>query len=188
MEHRAVQGSELTKRRRAIFLDRDGVLIRNEIRNGRPYAISEGDPVDLLDGVRQACDELAGLGYLLVMTTNQPDVASGKTKRAFVEATNAAIARELQLDAVYVCFHDDRAGCDCRKPKPGMLVSAAAAFGLDLGSSIMIGDRWRDIEAGKAAGCRTILINWGYEDRLPPPPDFATSSLLDAARWIREHA
>ncbi len=175
-------------KRRAVFLDRDGVLIRNEVREGRPFAITEGDPVEILDGVREACRALADAGYLLIMATNQPDVATGRTPRAFVEATNAWLRQELGLDDVRVCFHDDSAGCACRKPKPGMLLEAARSHGLDLAESIMVGDRWRDIEAGKAAGCRTVLVDRGYDDRTPAPSDLTVTSLLAAVPWLREMA
>lgn len=172
------------KPRRAAFLDRDGVLIRHDVRSGRPYAITDGEEVDILDGVPEACAMLSAAGFLLIMITNQPDVATGRTSRAFVEQTNSHLVNALSLDSVEVCFHDDDDGCDCRKPKPGMLLGAAARFGLDLPNSVMIGDRWRDIEAGRSAGCRTVLIDYGYVDRQPPPPDYITASLLGAAKWL----
>jgi len=170
---------------RAVFLDRDGVLIRNEIRNGRPYAITDGEPVEIIAGVKEACASLAAAGFLLIMITNQPDVATGRTSLGFVESTNAYLARELGLDDVQVCLHSDEAGCECRKPKAGMILAAAAKFNIDLPASIMVGDRWRDIEAGKRAGCRTILIDYGYLDRQAPPSDHVAKSLLAAAEWIR---
>ena len=171
-------------KRRAVFLDRDGVLIRNHVRNGKPYAVTDGEPIDIIAGAKEACGELARAGYLLIMVTNQPDVATGRTSRRFVEETNSALARALGLDDVQVCFHDDTAHCDCRKPKPGMILAAAAKFDLDLGKSVMIGDRWRDIEAGQRAGCRTVLIDYGYDDRQPPPSDHVTGSLQAAAQWL----
>lgn len=83
-----------------------------------------------------------------------------------------------------VCYHDDADGCECRKPKPGMLLAAARDFGIDLARSFMVGDRWRDIEAGRRAGCRTIFVDYGYEEPRPEGFDFATDSLLGAAEWI----
>jgi D-glycero-D-manno-heptose 1,7-bisphosphate phosphatase len=169
--------------RRAVFLDRDGVLIRNEVRGGKPYAITDGQPAELIAGVPEACAMLSSAGFLLVMVTNQPDVATGRTSRRFVEETNARLATVLRLDDVQVCYHDDAAHCECRKPEPGMLLAAAAKFDIDLLDSVLIGDRWRDIEAGRRAGCHTILIDYGYTDRVPPLPDHRTTSLLEAARW-----
>ncbi|MGH7075639.1 MAG: D-glycero-alpha-D-manno-heptose-1,7-bisphosphate 7-phosphatase [Stellaceae bacterium] len=170
---------------RAIFLDRDGVLILHHIRDGRPFSITAGEEAELFDGVREACSELAALGNLLVMVTNQPEVAVGKIPRHFVEETNDWLTRELGLDDVEVCFHDDTVDCACRKPKPGMLLNAASKLGLDLGASVMVGDRWRDIAAGKAAGCRTVLVDHGYTDRAPEPADHAVPSLWAAMPWFR---
>lgn len=175
----------LSEMQRAIFLDRDGVLIRNIVRDGRPYGITDGEPAIIIDGVEDACAALSGLGFLLVMVTNQPDVATGRTSRRFVEVTNADLARKLHLHDVQVCFHDDGDGCDCRKPKPGMILNVAAKLNIDLPASIMVGDRWRDIEAGKRAGCRTVLIDYGYLDRQAPPSDHVAASLFAAVEWIR---
>lgn len=171
---------------RAIFLDRDGVLIRNHVRDGRPHAITFGDAVEILPGVKEACAALAKLGYRLVMISNQPDVATGATPRIFVEETNARLAGELKLDDVHVCFHDDNAACSCRKPKPGMLLEAAKHLDLDLSRSFVIGDRWRDMAAGRTAGCRTIFVNCNYREPMQEPVDVVVSSLAEAVQWIRE--
>lgn len=171
---------------RAIFLDRDGVLIRNDVRDGRPRAITVGDSLEILPGVREACAALTNLDYRLAMVTNQPDVATGGTPREFVEKTNAQLARELRLDDVRVCFHDDGANCSCRKPKPGMLLAAARHLDLDLVGSIMIGDRWRDVAAGKAAGCRTIFVDRGYAEPMREPADYTVKSLAEAVLWIHK--
>ena len=170
--------------RKAAFLDRDGVLIRNTIRDGAPYAISVGEKLEIIDGVREACAQLRAAGWLLLMVTNQPDAATGRTPRPFIEEANAYVARELELDGVRVCWHDGTAGCDCRKPKPGMLLSAAAELGIDLASSVMIGDTWKDIDAGKAGGCRTVFIECGYTNQPPIVADHHTTSLHDAVGWL----
>ena len=138
--------------RPAVFLDRDGVLIETMVRNGKPYAIAPGEPMRIIAGVAPACAALARAGYYLVMTTNQPDVARGKVPAYFVERTNELLARELGLDAVEVCMHDDADGCTCRKPRPGLMQNAAGRFCLDLTASYVVGDRWRDVDAGIAAG------------------------------------
>lgn len=171
--------------RRAVFLDRDGVLIRTHVFNGKPFAITPSDGVELCEGVKEACADLSRAGFVLVMVTNQPDVRRGKTSREFVEATNRSIARLLGLDDVRVCYHDDGDDCDCRKPKPGLILSASKELGIDLAGSIMVGDRWRDIEAGTRAGCRTVLVGAGYDEPFPHPPDHTTASLRDAVAWIR---
>lgn len=170
--------------RRAVFLDRDGVLIRTNIRNGRPYAITPSDVVNVLGGVPESCSALLRAGFILVMVTNQPDVARGTTPRGFVEDVNGQIRATLGLHAVQVCYHDDKDDCDCRKPRPGLLTSAAEAFDIDLTRSAMVGDRWRDIEAGRRAGCRTVLIGDGYDETGCMTPDFTAASLADAMPWI----
>lgn len=170
--------------RRAVFLDRDGVLIHSHVRDGKPIAISDGDAVELLDGVREACAALSAAGLVLVMVTNQPDVARGATPRHFVEETNAALKEELGLDDVRTCFHDSGDKCDCRKPRPGMLLSAACELDLDITNSVMVGDRWRDVEAGRNAGAKTVLIDYGYDEQHSYPPDHVAASLLAAVPWI----
>jgi D-glycero-D-manno-heptose 1,7-bisphosphate phosphatase len=126
-------------------------------------------------------------GFLLIVVTNQPDVARGTQTREAVALMNAAIQRALPVDGFFVCWHDDADRCPCRKPKPGLLIEAAATLSLDLHSSFLVGDRWRDIEAGAAAGCRTVLIDWGYREKPPQcPPDFSATSLTAAVDWILE--
>jgi D-glycero-D-manno-heptose 1,7-bisphosphate phosphatase len=171
--------------RRAVFLDRDGVLIEASKRDGSPYPVRTPDEVRLIDGVPEACAQLSALGFLLVMITNQPDVARGKVTRAFVDAVNSGLSRSLGLDAVRVCIHDDADDCDCRKPRPGMILDAAATLSIALHSSFFVGDRWRDIDAGHSAGCKTVLIDHGYDEPLRALPDHVAPSLLVAAEWIR---
>ena len=172
--------------RRAIFLDRDGVVIAAVVRDNKPYAATTEAEVRVLDGVIQACSDLHCMGFLLVLTTNQPDVARKKIDRSFVDETNARIAAELGLDAVRVCYHDNTDGCDCRKPLPGLMTHAAEDFGIDLKASYVVGDRWRDIEAGKVAGCRTVFIDYDYDEELRSAPDHVATSLADAVPWIRK--
>ncbi|HLH76544.1 MAG TPA: HAD-IIIA family hydrolase [Candidatus Binataceae bacterium] len=169
---------------RAVFLDRDGVLIRTLVREGKPVSVSTLAEVEILDGVAQACDRLKQAGFLLVVVTNQPDVSRGLMARETVEATNQLLSERLPVDELRTCYHDDRDDCDCRKPRPGMLLAAAAKWHIDLAASFMVGDRWRDIEAGQRAGCRTVFIDNGYEEAQPPRPDYRARSLAEAANWI----
>ena len=171
--------------RRAVFLDRDGVLIHTDVRGGKPYAVTAPADVKIIDGVQWACRALAEMGFLLVMTTNQPDVARGKVSQAFIDETNAMLAKTLALDAVQVCPHDDRDDCVCRKPKPGLMTEAAASLGIALEQSVVVGDRWRDVAAGKAAGCLTVFIDYGYDEALRSPPDFVCQTLGEVVGWIR---
>jgi D-glycero-D-manno-heptose 1,7-bisphosphate phosphatase len=170
---------------RAVFLDRDGVINRGVMREGKPFAPFTVEEFEILPGVPEALASLRAAGYLLIVTTNQPDVARGHGSRAASDAIIRHMRRQLPLDDVLVCYHDDRDGCACRKPKPGMIVAAAVTHGVELAKSFMIGDRWRDIGAGKSAGCWTILVN-AFPD--PPgtriEPDAELADLPDAARWI----
>jgi D-glycero-D-manno-heptose 1,7-bisphosphate phosphatase len=168
----------------AVFLDRDGVLNEAIIRNGKPYPPRNLSELVVTDGTREALKELKREGFLLIVVTNQPDVARGKASRADVEKINAQLTAILPLDAIEVCEHDDKEQCDCRKPKPGMILRAGRKLGLDLAASFMVGDRWRDIAAGRRAGCRAILIGDGYGENFPCAPTVKLASLSRAAPWI----
>jgi len=170
--------------RRAVFLDRDGVLIRTFVREGKPVAISTLAEFELLQGVAHACHRLKQAGYLLVVVTNQPDVGRGLMAREVVDLVNQRLSESLPLDELRTCYHDDRDQCECRKPRPGMLHAAAAKWHIDLAASFMVGDRWRDIEAGRRAGCRTVFIDYGYKEAPPPAPDYRARSLAETADWI----
>jgi D-glycero-D-manno-heptose 1,7-bisphosphate phosphatase len=168
---------------RAVFLDRDGVLNAAIVRDGRPYPPGDAGEVELLSGVEDACARLGAAGFELVVVTNQPDVARGTLTLEAVERINDVLLAALPLDEIVVCPHDDADGCECRKPKPGMLVDAAGRRELDLAESFMVGDRWRDVEAGRRAGCRTVLVDRGY-DEPSAEPDATVSDLGEAAEWI----
>lgn len=170
--------------RRAVFLDRDGVLTRSEVRDGKPYAPRRLDAFELLPGVAESLAELQREGWLLIVVTNQPDVATGKLEPAVLEAMHARLREWLPLDDIRTCAHVDADACHCRKPLPGMLADAAHDFGIDLAASFMVGDRWRDIGAGKSAGCRTVFIDHGYAEALRDAPDLTVRSLPEAARLI----
>jgi D-glycero-D-manno-heptose 1,7-bisphosphate phosphatase len=175
--------------RRAVFLDRDGVLNRAIVKDGRPYSPQSPAEVEIPDDAPAALQALRAAGLLLVCVTNQPDVARGLQRREVVETINAAVHTALPLDDLLVCYHDDADACDCRKPQPGLLLEAAGRHGIDLDASFMIGDRWKDVEAGRRAGCTTLLIDHGYSEPLPPgrPPDWTARSLAEAAAWILNH-
>lgn len=169
----------------AVFLDRDGVLNRAVVRDGRPHPPSRVEDLEVLQGVDEALSVLVAAGYVLIGATNQPDVARGTQRREVVEEMNRALIDRLPLADILVCYHDDRDECDCRKPKPGLLLRGAARYSIDLSRSFLIGDRWKDIEAGHRAGCRTILIDYGYaETGTGIRPDIKVGSLPEAAAWI----
>ncbi len=170
--------------RPVVYLDRDGVLNRALIRDGKPYPPASVEETEILPDVPEALILLKQSGAQLAVITNQPDVARGTQTRQQVNNINAFLAARLPLDRFEVCFHDESENCDCRKPKPGLIRSAARALDADPKEGFVVGDRWRDIEAGEAAGCRTIWIDRGYAEKTPSNYDYRAESLLGAARWI----
>ena len=169
---------------RAVFLDRDGVINAAVVRRGRPYPPATVGETRILGDVPEALALLREAGFRLAVITNQPDVARGTQTRDEVEAINTFLSSQLPLDHFEVCCHDEADSCDCRKPKPGLIRSSALALRVDITMGFVVGDRWRDIEAGRAAGCRTVWIDRGYAERLPSQYDYRAESLLDAAQWI----
>ena len=177
--------SEL-RSRRAIFLDRDGVINRAIIRDQMPHPPTRVSEFEILPGVLEACERLRRAGFLLVVATNQPDVGRGLVPREAIEDMHQQMRALLPLDGIETCYHPGRgqSNCDCRKPKPGMLLSAAGTLGIDLARSWMVGDRWRDVNCGHAAGCRTIFIESHYAEPLRQPPDFIAQDLPSAVEII----
>jgi D-glycero-D-manno-heptose 1,7-bisphosphate phosphatase len=167
-----------------VFLDRDGVLNRALLRDGRPGSPLSVDEVEILPGVLEACEKLRRRGYVLIVVTNQPNVARGIQERGSIEAIHSFLRGRLPLDDIRTCYHDDGDACECRKPKPGLVLAAASDWHIDLCQSFMVGDRWRDIEAGRRAGCKTVLINYHHSEQHPSETDFEANSLPAAADWI----
>src|ERR1700733_3477877 len=173
------------EKRRAVFLDRDGVINRAFVRDGKPFPPPTPQELEIIPGVPEALRDLKAHGYELLVVTNQPDVGRGKQSRQALDAIHQSLLASLPLDDILVCCHTDQDKCDCRKPLPGMLLEAARRHHIDLSASFMVGDRWRDIEAGYNAGCKTILIDYGYSERPPDRvPDLRVGSLREAADWI----
>lgn len=172
---------------RAIFLDRDGVLNQAILRAGVSSPPATLEEFRILPGASNACALLKEAGFLLIVVTNQPDVSRGSVAMETVEAINQELRAGVQVDEIRVCYHDDVHQCSCRKPNAGLLLQAAIDWKIDLAGSFMVGDRWKDIEAGKRAGCRTILIG---EASMPGnlSPDYRAKSLSEAAGWIIQQA
>ena len=171
-------------KRRAVFLDRDGVLNRALVREGSPYPPASVAEVEILPGVAEALQRLKEADFVLIVVSNQPDVARGTASMEVVEAINAYLLKYLPVDRFIMCYHDSEDICNCRKPRSGMLLAGAEEFGIDLKSSYMVGDRWRDVEAGISAGCKTIFIDYGYAEKQPEYFDYKVNSLLEAATII----
>ena len=169
---------------RAVFLDRDGVINRAVVRQGKPHPPASLAEVEWLPGVGDAITALRSLGFRVIVVTNQPDVGNGVQAQETVEAIHAELRRRCPIDDIKTCYHVEADGCACRKPKPGMLLEAARQWDVDLSRSVMVGDRWRDIEAGRAAGCKTILIAAAYDERQAEHLDAVVPSLVDAGILI----
>jgi D-glycero-D-manno-heptose 1,7-bisphosphate phosphatase len=170
--------------RRAVFLDRDGVINRAVVRDGKPYPPANLAEMEILPGVSDAMTALHSEYWLLIVVTNQPDVARGTKLASEVESINQYLQRVLPIDEFRTCYHDSGDGCYCRKPLPGALLAAAKTHDIDLSASYMVGDRWRDTEAGERAGCQTIFIDYGYSEKQPKNVGFRVKSLAEAATII----
>ena len=173
--------------KRAVFLDRDGVINANVERDGKPVAPTSVADFRLLDGVEDAVRRLKQAGFLIIVVTNQPDLSTGRTPQSAIDAMHEEVRHRLAVDAIKICPHVDADACECRKPKPGLLVEAAREFGIDLEASYLVGDRWRDVEAGKSAGCLTYFVDYGYEQDGTSAPDVIVGSLSEAAAHILLH-
>lgn len=170
---------------RAVFLDRDGVLVIPEMRDGRSFAPRSLEAFRLYPDAAASLARLKAAGYLLVVVTNQPDVGNGLVSVDTINEMHRRMSRALPIDRIEMCPHSQSEGCDCRKPKPGMLVDAARHCDIDLADSVMVGDRCSDVEAGRAAGCRTVFIDLDYVSELKPAsPDYTVRSLAEAADVI----
>ncbi|QWD76418.1 HAD family hydrolase [Polynucleobacter sp. MWH-UH24A] len=170
--------------KRAVFLDRDGVINRAIVRDGKPYPPASLLDMEILPGVYEALQKLHNANYLLIVVTNQPDVARGIAKKQDIELMHAYLSSKLPIDVFKTCYHDNKDRCICRKPLPGALLEAAQQYDINLPTSFMVGDRWRDIEAGASAGCKTFFIDYNYAEKKPNKPDFIVSSLLDVKKMI----
>jgi D-glycero-D-manno-heptose 1,7-bisphosphate phosphatase len=175
-------------KRCAVFLDRDGVINRAPVRDGKPCAPATMAEFEILPGVAEALRALDEAGFLLIVATNQPDVARGLRRRDVVEAMHRRLRKTLPLDDIKVCYELESPSSTCYKPKPGMLLEAARERDIDLARSYMVGDRWRDVGAGKRAGCFTIFIDRGYAEALTETPDATCADLQQAAAVVLCHA
>lgn len=178
--------------RPAVFLDRDGVINRVAVRNGMPYPPSDVEEFEIYEDVPDGCARLKAANFVLVVITNQPDVGRGIQSREAVEAMNLKMQSALQLlDRVEVCYHaGERYGepCACRKPRPGLILRAAAELNIDAKRSYVIGDRWRDVDCAHAAGCRAVFIERGYKEPLRHAPDFTVPTFNDAVTAVLRDA
>lgn len=168
---------------KAIFFDRDGVINKPVVKDGKPYPPNSLDELALLPNVKLGISKLREAAFKIFVVTNQPDVARGKTPQVEVDKIHNYLKKELSIDEIRCCFHDDGDDCNCRKPKPGMIVDLAKKWNIDLEQSYLVGDRWRDIEAGKAAGLKTILIDYNYNEKRVVA-DFTCTNFIETINII----
>lgn len=172
--------------KKAVFLDRDGVINRAPIIEGLPRSPRNIQEIEIILGVKEAVTLLFSSGFEIVVVTNQPEVARGFICQDDIEKIHEEISKQTGLKHFKVCIHDNQDRCDCRKPKPGMLSQAAKEWNLDLKQSFLVGDRWKDIQAGQEVDCRCFFIDYGYCEEKPKPPFDTVRSLLEAAQIIAE--
>ena len=169
--------------KRAVFLDRDGTLVKAIVRNGRPFSALCMEEFEILPEAKGCCDQLKAAGFELIVVTNQPEVQRGNMTQDQLEEQHKVLMDALPLTDILVCEHDAH-NCCCRKPSDGLLRKAARKWDIILKSSFMVGDRWSDIEAGRWADCRTVWIDRGYTEQKPERWDFRCESLEEATSWI----
>ena len=172
----------MSARASAVFLDRDGVINEVVVRDGKLASPRTLDEFRFVDGITEALERLRVAGYRLFVLTNQPDVARGLLDRSVLEHMTQRILTVLPVERVLTCVHDEKDGCVCRKPRPGMLHEVVVAEGVQLSRSFMIGDSWKDVQAGRTAGCRTILLRREYNHGVEA--DHAVASLKEAVDLI----
>ena len=179
---------EINAMRFAAFLDRDGTIIETRVVNGVPIAETVCSEIRVLPKVKEALEILRSLGYEIIVVTNQPDVSRGKTNISSIDQIHRYIQEELGIDRFYVCYHDDSDECNCRKPKTELIFAAARELSINVAKSVVIGDRWRDVELGQRVGCRTFYIDMNYAEKRPIHPYERVISLHDAALKLRAEA
>ena len=172
--------------KKAVFLDRDGVINKTIIEGGLPTSPNSLDELEILPSVKESILRLKKLNFICLLVTNQPNVTREKIDKSTVIKMNNFLKKKIQLDDIFVCYHDDKDNCNCRKPKPGLLLLAGKKWNVDFKKSFMIGDRWRDIQAGEKVGCKTIYLDYNYKDIKPKNPDFVTDKLLNAVYLIEK--
>ncbi len=170
---------------KAVFVDADGVINEAIVRDGKAYAPTTAAELRIPVEVKPALLRLRAAGFILICVTNKPDVARGLMTQSNLDEITAKLRKELPLDDILMCMSADTNN-PCYKPNPGLLLAGAEKYGIDIKLSYMIGDRWRDIGAGRGAGCKkTIWINRHYNEPAPnPPADFIASTLTEAVNWI----
>jgi D-glycero-D-manno-heptose 1,7-bisphosphate phosphatase len=175
------------KKNRAVFIDRDGVLVKTNIVDGKSYAVRSLSNFNIFPEAATALALLKTSGYLVIVITNQPDVSNKLIKKSVIEEMHTKLTSELLIDAIFTCYHGQNEGCPCRKPQPGLLLEAAATHHIDFSKSFMIGDRKSDIVAGQSVGCYSIFIDRDYSEPKPKNPDGIAKNVREATNLINKY-
>jgi D-glycero-D-manno-heptose 1,7-bisphosphate phosphatase len=177
---------KMQENRTAVFFDRDGVLNHAVVKDGKPYPPKNAQEMVLVEKAKELLDKLRAKHFLLICVTNQPDFLRGLRTLENINEMNDKVLKAVELDDLFCCFHDNKDNCNCRQPKPGMLFEAAKKWNIDLEKSFMVGDRNVDIGAGKAAGAKTVFIDYDYVEEKPTTMDFRCKDLVEAVEYILE--
>ncbi len=160
-------GRVLLKKNKAFFFDRDGILNKSIIKNHKPYSPRFPGELNLNRGLLSFIKKLKKRGFLIIVVSNQPDIKNGKLSSYSLNLMNSIIKKFFLVDEIYICTHGKNDNCECRKPKPGMLIEASKKWNIELSRSYLVGDRCKDIEAGKSMNCTTIFIDYNYDEPKP---------------------
>jgi len=177
---------EKYKLRKAIILDRDGIINKIVIRNGKASSPRKLGEFKFLPNIKKYLESFREMGFLNIVFTNQPDISRGLLKREELRKMHKFISEILPIDEIKFCPHDDNDNCSCRKPKPGLILEAAKKWSIDLKKSYVIGDGWKDMAAGKRAGCKTFLMRRKYNKNLQSGFDFGVNNLKEVIKIIRK--
>ena len=172
--------------KKAIFLDRDGIINKAIIKNKKPYPPTKLSEVEPILEINNFIYSWKAKGYLIIIVTNQPDVSRGTLDKNIADQINEHLSYVINFDDIFVCYHGNDNECDCRKPKIGLFMQAKEKYDIDLSKSWMVGDRWRDVEAGKNAGCKTIFVDYGYDEKQPTNQDYTVRNVLQVYKIIGE--
>jgi D-glycero-D-manno-heptose 1,7-bisphosphate phosphatase len=164
---------------KAVFLDRDGIVNRALIINKKPYpplSVSDTFPIKEISELIKSWHDK---GYLVIVITNQPDVANHLVEKSEVDKINRYLKSLVGFDDIFVCYHSEKDNCDCRKPKVGLFKQAKEKYNIAFSKSWMIGDRKKDIDAGKKIGCQTIFVDYDYDEKKPKNFDYTVESVKE---------
>tara|TARA_Y100001958_G_C21165319_1_gene498290 strand:+ start:131 stop:685 length:555 start_codon:yes stop_codon:yes gene_type:complete len=171
---------------KAVFLDRDGVLVKSIIKNKKGYAPLNLQNFKIYKHSKRCVKKLSSIGFKIFVVTNQPDVGKKILPKKKLNQMHKILRKKTSIKNIYTCIHTAKQFCMCRKPKPGMLIKAAKDHNIDLKKSYMVGDRAKDIACGKRAGCKTIFINRNYKEKKPKSQNASFKNLIEATNYIIE--